>query len=306
MATLSALLLGILIVGLTAAVIVSVAACLRLHQQAQETRERLGAYLPHLIVDGILARKDTRALARYHTAATVVVLRINNFAPLIEKLSPHAALKYINECHLLCGTAVTRNAGMIERFLEDGLVAVFGIDPENASEHEYRGLCAALEASRLVASMKPRWISEGRRSFRVSAGVHTGSLIAGDVGFEEQRSFALVGNTIVIAQQLQRFSEEVHASVVTSAATFIQVEERFVALPVKQLPLRHLHEVQDAYIVRSLAADELADELTMPPVDTLATEVSNEAEFVQLLYAHPVLPPATYEDRNGPPMELSR
>lgn len=332
-----ALLLALFNLGLVASVLVAVAACLRLRQSLADVRKRLGVYLPESVAKSVVSRKDGQPMAKYYASATVVVMRIGNFATLLEKLTPHAALRYINECHLLCGTAVHRNGGIIERFLEDGLVAVFGTDLQSRDDHEYRGLRAALEASRMVASMKPRWESEGRRAIRIGAGVHTGSLIAGDVGFVDQRSFALVGNTVLIAQQLQRLSEEINASVLTSGETFIRVKDRFVALPVKQVPLRHMHEAQDAYIVRSLAQGELVEELGLPPLTILATDVADEPEYFRLeeapreakiwqrLYAHPVAPRAldtgrnddpimpeqdwaqlsVYEDRSGPPHDLS-
>ena len=330
------LLLGLLIVGLTAVIIVSIAACSRMHHTVEEIRKRLGAYFPESVASSVLNRENEQPMAKYFADATVIVIRISNFSTLIERLKPHAALRYINECHLLCGTTVHRNGGIIERFLEDGLVAVFGIEPQSRDDHAYRALRTGLEASRLVASMKARWESEGRRAFRISVGIHSGSLIAGDVGFGAQRSFALVGHTVIMAQQLQRLSEELNASVLTSGPTFEQVQDRFVAIPVKSMQIRHHREISEAYIVRSLAVGELVEELGLPPLIPLATEVADEAEFIvheeapraaaiwQRLSAHPVqaqaldkgrhdapimpeaswAPLAMYEDSDGPPFDL--
>jgi class 3 adenylate cyclase len=282
----SALLVGLAIVGPLVAMIAAIAAWFRLRRSLAETTKRLEAYLPAGVAQTALSRRSTRPMAKYHSAVTVAVMRIRNFENLTMNLSPQHTLQYINECLLLCGTAVHRNGGVIERFLEDGLVAVFGIEGGSAESHEYRGARAALEASRMVAAMKVRWELKGRRPYRIGVGVHTGEIIAGDVGFQDQRSFALVGATALFARQLQRLSEELNASVLLSTATYRNVEARFSTTLVKDLPANQLYQNHDVYLVRGLGSGEITEELILPPLTSIPTLLMSDvqdAEYKEIL-----------------------
>jgi class 3 adenylate cyclase len=306
--------------------------------QLKQTRDRLGSHLPPHLVDEILQRRDNRPMAMIHTHVTVVVFRIRNFSNLIERHEAATALRYLNECYLLCGTAVNRNGGTIERLLEDGVVAVFGFSKEEAPDHEFRGLRAALEAARLVSAMASRWETDGRRPLRVAVGVHAGPIVAGEVGFGDRRAFALVGSTVTVAHELQDVCEDINATVVASAAVYKPVESRFVALPVKQVPLRCSMELRDTFVIRGLSLDEPNEELTLPttaplvttvevfdppepeePEPPIARRISNEImrrvspavqdasyrESDSTAIVPDPLWPSTYEDDNGPPVHVS-
>lgn len=306
----------------------------RAHRQLTETKIRLGSYLPGHLVDEVLQRRDQRPRAMVHQRVTVAVFRVRNFSSLIERLDHATALKYLNECYLLCGTAVHRNGGVIERLLEDGIVAVFGIRKDEDENHEYRGIRAGLEAARLISAMTTHWEHEGRRPLRLAVGVNSGPIIAGDVGFAERRSFALVGGTVAVAHQLESICVEINAAVVASAAAYEPVESRFVALPIKQIPLRHMNEFKDTYIIRGLSESEGDAELTLPVAPVLRTMIEvvepgnfappqiarevgvfrrlnpavEDARFREDYSNTAIVPdpmwPATYEDDNGPPIHV--
>ena len=156
---------GLTFSGLAVAVLCTIAAVRRALMKGTRARQRLGAYLPAHIVSEILNRSDDRPMAKAYPSATVAVFRVKNYSQIVEHATPEQALRYLNECYLLCGTAVHHNKGVVERLLEDGMVAVFGIGEDTAQDHEYRGVRAALEASRLFASMTSRWETDGHRAF---------------------------------------------------------------------------------------------------------------------------------------------
>ena len=127
-------------------------------------------------------------------------------------------------------------------------------------------------------------------------------------------------------------SGEINASVLCSGETYEAIAERFSAVPVKQIPLRHMHDLRDAFIVRGLANGETVEELKLPSMPVLMTAIEEpkreirEAEPKELAMPKPVVPalgpgrfdhnagdtpimpdpffPSTYEDGSGPPFRL--
>ncbi len=163
----------------------------------------------------LLARKDERLFTGRAVTATVLVCRIRNFAHFVEDLSPEQTLRYLNEFYALAGNAIQRNRGIIETFLGDGVVAVFGVPLENPIQED-DALRAALEIVRNVVAMRERWARQHRKPFTVGIGINTGSMIAGDAGFRDRREFTVVGPEAMLAHRLQEAAFALNAFIVAS------------------------------------------------------------------------------------------
>ncbi|MEO6912684.1 MAG: adenylate/guanylate cyclase domain-containing protein, partial [Candidatus Baltobacteraceae bacterium] len=159
-------------------------------------------------------------------------------------------------------------------------------------------------------------------------GINSGAIVAGDTGYQRRREFALVGNEVHVAARLQELTEEMNASIIASDATYKAVEELFVGIPIKTVPLRGLKKLQKAYIIRGLSKRAEENPLTLPPVRSIpqtTVRIEPPAEVTcppaevlpreQLRHFSsvdddaPAMPDppslqGTYEDDQGPPFRL--
>ncbi|MGC2131340.1 MAG: adenylate/guanylate cyclase domain-containing protein [Candidatus Aquilonibacter sp.] len=221
-------------------------------------------YVPSQVVEDLLARKDARLFEAREYYATILCVRIRNFALFSESLSPSETLRYLNEFYTIVGQAVQRHRGMIESLRGDTVLAVFGVLIEEKFQEE-RALRASLDVMRVIGAMEARWRDQGRKPMTVGMGVNSGKIVAGDTGYKDRRDFAVVGNPVEVAAQLEAASEDLNAAIIASEATYDAVRELFVGVPASSLPLRGLRRLQSAYIIRGLtrrAADE--NLLTLP------------------------------------------
>jgi class 3 adenylate cyclase len=221
-------------------------------------------YVPSPVVEDLLARKDARLFEAREYYATIMCVRIRNFALFSESLAPSETLRYLNEFYTIVGQAVQRHRGMIESLRGDTVLAVFGVLVEEKFQEE-RALRAALDIMRVIGAMEARWREQGRKPLAVGMGVNSGKIVAGDSGYKDRREFAIVGNPVAIAAQLEAASEDLNAAIIASEATYDPVRELFVGVPASSLPLRGLRRLQSAYIIRGLtrrAGDERL--LTLP------------------------------------------
>lgn len=237
-----------------------------LNERAEHARAvaLFSRYVPPQVVEELLARKDPRLFEAREYYATILCVRVRNFALVTEKLSPEETLRYLNEFYTIVGQAVQRHRGMIESLRGDTVNAVFGVLVEEHFQEE-RALRAALDIMRVMKAMESRWQTQGRSPIGVGLGINSGKIVAGDTGFQQRREFAIVGNPAHIAARLEAASEELNASIVASDTTYNAVRELFVGVPTSSIPLRGLRHLQNAYIIRGLtqrAADE--NSLTLP------------------------------------------
>jgi class 3 adenylate cyclase len=217
--------------------------------EAARVRGTFARYVAPAVVDLLLARKDERLFTGRAVHATVLVCRIRDFARFIEPLTPEETLRYLNEFYGLAGTAIQRHRGIIDSFLGDGIVGVFGVPLENPTQED-DALEAALGIVRHVVAMRDRWAKQGRKPIAIGIGINTGTMIAGDAGFRDRREFTVVGSEATFAHQLQDAAFALNAFIVASRRTCESLASEYKLVPVSGIPLAGVRRLLDAFVVR--------------------------------------------------------
>jgi class 3 adenylate cyclase len=256
-----AVLAGLILIGALAGLIIVGVRYRAERREGARVRALFSRYVSPPIVDELLRRKDPRLYTGRSLHATVLVCRIWNFAGFAESLTPEETLRYLNEFFALAGTSIQNHRGMIDKFLADGIIGVFGVPLEDAAQEEH-ALRAALDIVRLVDAMDRHWQTQGRRSFQVGIGINSGEVIAGDAGFHERREFTVVGPETLFAARLQKATDGLRASVIASASTCEPVRHLFSLVPLIGHPLPGVKRLADAFVVLGLTAE--APPLAMP------------------------------------------
>ncbi|GAC1401779.1 MAG: hypothetical protein NVSMB64_00510 [Candidatus Velthaea sp.] len=266
-------------------------------REVERVRAMFSRYVPGSVVSEILRRKDPLLQSGRSMHATILVCRIWNFAGFAEALSPEETLRYLNEFFALAGTSIQKHRGMIDKFLSDGIIGVFGVPLEDTFQEEH-ALRAALDIVRLVNAMDQRWEAQGRRSIQVGIGINSGTVIAGDAGYNERREFTVVGPETLLAARLQEATSDLNAYIVAAAATCDVVRDIFTLVPIKGHPLPGIKRLADAFIVRGLVKAD-RDNLALP-----------QRPFTQTTIEEPAPPPpeqaastpvAARRERTSPP-----
>jgi class 3 adenylate cyclase len=139
---------------------------------------------------------------------------------------------------------VREHGGLIERFAGDAVMVVFNAAGDQ-TDHAKRAVDAALGMQRAAESAR-----QGRPDWpRFRAGVNTGAAVVGNVGTEEQRSFAAIGDTINVAARLQAVAEP--GQVVVSAATSAALPKDVELGGLGRRDVKGRDEPVEAYVVLS-------------------------------------------------------
>jgi class 3 adenylate cyclase len=239
-----------------------------------------------MIVEELLGRKDERLFSGREMHATILVCRIWNFSHFIEHLTPEQTLRYLNEFYAMAGTSIERQRGVLHRFLEDGVVGIFGVPLEDP-EQEDHALRAAINIVRLVALMQERWAQQNRKPLRVGVGINTGDVIAGDAGFAQRREYQVVGPDVTLAHRLAAGTVDLNAYIVASRATIEPVIDLYNLVPVSGVPLTGVRALLDAFIVRGR---KRGDTLVLPKAGAFANTVIDESLFADSLEPEEVVP----------------
>lgn len=178
-------------------------------------RANLSRYLPTPLVE-LLAEHDVTELrrGRLQTAA-ILFADIRGFTAMSERLSPIEVAALLNSFRDRVARAIEGQGGIVDKFIGDGVMGVFGLPEPRATD----AVAALVAARRLLASVN-NWSAErsreGLHSIRVGIGVHYGKVFAGVLGYEGRLEFTVIGDAVNVAQRVEALTKEINADLLVT------------------------------------------------------------------------------------------
>ena len=152
---------------------------------------------------------------------TVMFADIQGFTATSEYTDPELLLTLLNQYHELVVEIVLSNSGTIDKFLGDGVMALFNT-PLPIEDHALRAVQAACQVQNALDEFH-QGIEEGYR-WQINFGIHTGMAVVGNVGSDRIMDFTAVGDTVNVASRLETQAED--GQIMISDAIYEHVKDR--------------------------------------------------------------------------------
>ncbi len=218
---------NLLLCGAQASVGICFVGCLGFRLRGEEReRQRLrglfGRYVSEEVVEKLLESGHRPHLGGEAKEVTVLFSDIRGFTRISEMLGAQEVVEFLNAFLGRACQAVLQEGGMVDKYVGDSVMAVFGW-PVPHPDHAARALRAAQAMLRASHDMQ-EWIRErfagrGLADFRIGVGLHTGMAVLGNVGSPQRMDFTAVGDTVNTASRLEGLSKELGWSIVASQST---------------------------------------------------------------------------------------
>jgi adenylate cyclase len=195
--------LGILYpVSVLAAVYVSNLLCIAAIEQWDKrfVKDLFGRYISPQVAQEVVRKADTSELqlSGEEREVTVLFADIRNFTQMCENLSPEAVVGLLNTYLTVIVDAVLNNAGMVNKFGGDNIVAVWNA-PQSQPDHAPLAVKAALEAQQKMA-LAPGEFNSAPVQFGI--GINTGIALAGTVGSVGRAEYTVIGDAVNVASRI--------------------------------------------------------------------------------------------------------
>ena len=197
-------------------------------------KEAFGKYVSREIRNEIIARRIP--LDGELKKVTVLFADLRNFTSLVEKTSPKAVVRIINHYFEEMEKIITAHRGLILQFIGDEIEAVFGA-PIFLENHPDMALQAAMAMHRQLDRVNRNLASEGQPLLSHGIGIHTGEVVAANIGSQQRLSYALVGDAVNVAACLQDLNKQFDTHIIASGDTMDLVTDDYPLLP---LPATHI------------------------------------------------------------------
>lgn len=187
----------------------------RAHAAAEEKRSRvqqlLGRYVPAQVAEQLV---DRGQLAPQLREATILFADIEGFTSLSERLTAPQVIGLMNAFFGAATTRIEEQGGIVVNHVGDALIAAFNA-PLPVEDHAAR----AVNASRALQALVSSRDFDGHR-LRLRIGIATGPVAAGTVGGSTSQTYTVYGDTVNLAQRLERLNKELGTESLMCGATF--------------------------------------------------------------------------------------
>lgn len=203
-------------------------------QQRERLREAFGTFMDPVLAERVL--RDGVDLDGEEVEASVMFVDIHGFTAYAERAAPREAVALLNRVFDAAVPIILQNGGHANKFVGDGLLAVFGA-PDRQPDHARCAVAAALEIVDRIAL-------EFRGDVAVGIGIHSGPVVIGTVGGGGRLDFTVIGDTVNTAARVEAATRETGDTVLITEAVRARVEadptwpQRVVSLKGKSAPAR--------------------------------------------------------------------
>ncbi len=191
----------------------------------------LRRYLSPAAVERVMRDHPDAALSLGGQLLTVTLLSadLRGFTAMSESLSPDEVVRQLNEFHGSMLEQIDAHDGMLDKFIGDGILVVFGLERATergatanpgGDEGAKRAVDCAQAMFRALESLNAHRARRGELALRMGVGVHTGPVVAGNIGAPGRRlEFTVIGDAVNTASRLEGLTKEAGTPLLVSAET---------------------------------------------------------------------------------------
>jgi adenylate cyclase len=220
-------------------------------KERDKLRTTLGKYMTEAVMEHLLAGK--LQLGGESLEVSVMFTDIRSFTSISEKMDPQHLVALLNEYFTAMVGIVFQEDGVVDKYIGDAILAVFGApvpkpnDPVNAVR-------AAVRMRRALADLNVRLEARSLPRLRTGIGIHTGTVVAGNIGSEQRMEYTVIGDAVNLASRLETSTKELGVDVLISESTYERTKHVIVARPVREITVKGRERPVLAYEVLGLKA----------------------------------------------------
>jgi adenylate cyclase len=175
-------------------------------------------YVSAEVLGELMKNPENLGLGGREVEATVLFTDIAGFSKISEKITPQELTQMLNQYFELLAGVVMREGGMVNKFIGDAVMALWGVPLDNPN-HAIQACRASLEMNRAMLTLDP---------IKVRIGLNTGKMIAGNLGSKERFEYTVIGDAVNLASRLEGVNKPYHTDIMISEMTEEKVRGHFL------------------------------------------------------------------------------
>jgi len=175
-------------------------------KQEEALRNRLSRYVGENLVKKVINSKNGVLPENERKEITILFADIRSFTSIAERLETEEMVSMLNQFFDIMVNIIFKNHGILDKFVGDQLMAIFGLIPSE-NKHSYNAIHAAIEMQNATEELMKERAKENKDTFEIGIGINTGTAIVGNLGSENRMDYTAIGNSVNVAAKIQKIAK---------------------------------------------------------------------------------------------------
>lgn len=196
-------------------------------RKRRQIRQILGRYVSENVARELLRDPSSLALGGVRHDVTILFCDLNEFTALSEQSEPERIIALLNDYFTRMETVIFRHGGTLKQFVGDEIMVICGA-PTEEPDHAASACRIALDMEKELIRWREETRGKGGPSLDAKFGLHSGVVVAGNVGSPNRSEYATVGDVVNTASRIMALSKRLGRRIVVSEQTCRLAGEEFV------------------------------------------------------------------------------
>ena len=183
--------------------------------QEQRLMNTLCRYMAREVAEQVMQNTDEAKLGGKRAEVTILLIDIRNFTSISEQMDPWNIVELLNAYFPRLINVIFRHQGMVDKFIGDSILAVFGV-PVPREDDALRAVRAALEMRKELGAINRERAHKGQMTIEIGIGITSGTVISGNIGSERRMDYTVIGDPVNLAARLEGLTKEVQRRILVN------------------------------------------------------------------------------------------
>jgi adenylate cyclase len=221
----------------------------------EKIKNAMGKYLSQDIMKNVVQNIDDIKLGGKKANVTVLFADIRGFTSMSEKMTAEEVSVILNEYFSEIEPIITKYNGVINKFIGDAVMAIFG-EPIQDINHPQNAVKCACAMLKKVEELQEKWIFEGKPKIEIGIGINTGEAFVGNIGSEKRLEYTVIGDMVNLASRIESYNKVYKTNLLISSSTYINVSDIVNVIRIADVTIRGKAKKMDIYEVLGLSSEQ--------------------------------------------------
>lgn len=218
------------------------------NRNKEKIKQAMGKYLSQDVMKNVVRNIDDLKLGGKRAVVTVLFSDIRGFTSLSEKMSAEEVSMILNEYFAEMEPIISKYNGVINKFIGDAVMALFG-EPIQDSNHAQNAVKCAYEMLKKVEYLREKWLFEGKPKIEIGVGINTGEVFIGNIGTETRMEYTVIGDTVNLASRIEGYNKVYKTNLLVSSSTYEYISGIADVIKISEVQIRGKSKKMNIYEV---------------------------------------------------------
>ena len=224
-------------------------------KKKEQIQNAMGLYISKDIMKNVVKNIDNLKLGGKRANITVLFADIRGFTSISEKLSAEEVTSILNEYFSAVEPIIRQHKGVLNKFIGDAVLAIFG-EPIQDKNHALNAVLCANDIHEKIAQLQQKWIIEGKPNIEIGIAINTGDAFVGNIGSPERIEYTVIGDTVNTASRIESYNKVYKTRFLISEATYEKVSRICDVIKIREVSIRGKAKKINIYEVLRVSRDK--------------------------------------------------